>query len=435
MSPATSPVALSAVEPSEFTAKPTSSERIVSMDQFRGYAVAGMFVVNFLGGLLVTHQFLKHNNTHFSWADSIMPAFLFACGFSYRLSVLRKIPQIGLSAVRSSIARRSLALVGLSLVVYGLGGSFKSWEKVDAASVGKFVAELVKADLWEVLAIIGVVQLLLLPVIQRSSRTRLILAVCLSMGHIVLSWWFNYGFVYGQPNFVDEWLGTSGRRAWDGGCFGLLSWSVLMLAGSLVYDLRSTRSVSRSVVSLLAWGCGLMLLGYAASCLSTLYNVSTENSAVVQPDSSSKFGTSPVLPPGELFKGRDLRSLLAEPPFVVPPPTDVRKWNYWMMDKRVVTQSFVWFSTGFTCIGYAIFVLLSDAGHVKLRLFSMFGQNALVAYVIHHPVAEMVLQIVPDDSPAWWAVTGLAVYFFITWYFVGWYVKWNTNPAPSIARG
>ena len=48
--------------------------RIVSLDQFRGYTVAGMFAVNFLGHLALTHQLLKHNDTHFSYADSIMPS-------------------------------------------------------------------------------------------------------------------------------------------------------------------------------------------------------------------------------------------------------------------------------------------------------------------------------------------------------------------------
>jgi hypothetical protein len=63
--------------------------RIVSMDQFRGYTVAGMCLVNFLGGYAAIHPVLKHNNNYFSYADSIMPGFLFACGFSYRLSALR----------------------------------------------------------------------------------------------------------------------------------------------------------------------------------------------------------------------------------------------------------------------------------------------------------------------------------------------------------
>jgi len=44
--------------------------RLVSLDQFRGYTVLGMFVVNFLGGFTVTPALLKHHNTYFSYADS-----------------------------------------------------------------------------------------------------------------------------------------------------------------------------------------------------------------------------------------------------------------------------------------------------------------------------------------------------------------------------
>ena len=47
----------------------TRAGRIVSMDQFRGYTVAGMCVVNFLGGLQAIHPVLKHNNNYFSYAD------------------------------------------------------------------------------------------------------------------------------------------------------------------------------------------------------------------------------------------------------------------------------------------------------------------------------------------------------------------------------
>src|SRR5689334_3206353 len=76
----------------------TSPGRIVSMDQFRGYTVAGMCVVNFLGGLGAIHPVLKHNNNYFSYADTIMPSFMFACGFSYRLTALRRLDQSGPAA-------------------------------------------------------------------------------------------------------------------------------------------------------------------------------------------------------------------------------------------------------------------------------------------------------------------------------------------------
>ena len=37
---------------------------------------------------------MKHNNTYFSYADSIMPSFLFACGFSYRLTTPAQAPAV-----------------------------------------------------------------------------------------------------------------------------------------------------------------------------------------------------------------------------------------------------------------------------------------------------------------------------------------------------
>ena len=52
----------------------------------------------------------------------------------------------------------------------------------------------------------------------------------------MLSYFFNFDFVYGRPNRLDDFLGTSGSTAWDGGFFGLLSWAAIMLAGTLAYD-------------------------------------------------------------------------------------------------------------------------------------------------------------------------------------------------------
>src|SRR5262245_66122329 len=90
---------------------PPAGSRIASMDQFRGYTVAGMFVVNFLGNLTAIHPILKHNNTYFSYAESIMPSFLFACGYSYRLSTLRRLPTLGVAGTWRRTIVRGLALV------------------------------------------------------------------------------------------------------------------------------------------------------------------------------------------------------------------------------------------------------------------------------------------------------------------------------------
>ena len=69
--------------------------RIVSLDQFRGYTVAGMLLVNFLGGYQAVPAVLKHHNTYCSYADTIMPQFFFAVGFAYRLTFLRRVRDVG----------------------------------------------------------------------------------------------------------------------------------------------------------------------------------------------------------------------------------------------------------------------------------------------------------------------------------------------------
>ena len=100
------------------------------MDQFRGYTVAGMFVVNFVGGLAAFPEVLKHHNglPYFSYADTIMPSFMFAAGFSYRLSALKRFaPATAISCV-SAFRGPQPGLVLISLVMYaGEDVAFKQW--------------------------------------------------------------------------------------------------------------------------------------------------------------------------------------------------------------------------------------------------------------------------------------------------------------------
>ena len=204
------------------TTLPTTPGRIVSMDQFRGYTVVGMCLVNFLGGLDAIHPLLKHNNNYFSYADSIMPSFMFACGFSYRLTVLRRRAQTGPGATYWRFVVRSLGLVLVSLMMYGFGEEFKTWSQVTPDRVHAFLVKLVKANLWEVLAIIGVAQLLIMPVIAAGPRVRAGTLVGFLATHLLLTYAFNFDFVYGRPNALDDYLRVPGSTAWDGGFFGLL---------------------------------------------------------------------------------------------------------------------------------------------------------------------------------------------------------------------
>ena len=370
-----------------------------------------MFLVNFLGGLAVIPAVLKHNNTFFSYADSIMPSFLFAAGFSYRLTTRKRLPQQGWFGMARRTLSRSFGLVLVSLAMYGaedLGGP-REWSGFGDGGALRLIAATIKADLWEVLAIIGLVQVLLLPVIAARPRVRLAALFGVSALHVLLSHLFNYDFVYGEPNGLDTLLGTEGRRAWDGGTFGLLHWAVPMLAGTLVFDLMAAVPRWAAAGRLVAWGALVMLAAFLSSGLSTLYTTADRRA------DGNDLAASPVRPPLERLGADSFAGLAEAPPFVEP---DFQARNYWMMDKRIVSASFIWFSTGFAMALYGLFVLACDLGGLSVWLFRLLGQNPLAAYVIHHAIEGAVLAVVPRDAPLWYVLVALTVFFVWTVMFV-----------------
>src|SRR3954453_17930815 len=103
--------------------------RIASLDQFRGYTMAGMFLVNYLGSFAVTPAVLRHHNSYCSYADTIMPQFLFAVGFAFRLTFGRRARTKGLAAAYRRVGRRLGGLVLLAVVLYTLGAA-GSWGRL-----------------------------------------------------------------------------------------------------------------------------------------------------------------------------------------------------------------------------------------------------------------------------------------------------------------
>src|ERR1700731_763472 len=166
-----------------------SSPRILSLDQFRGYTVAGMILVNYLGEFGVSPPVLQHHNTYFSYADSIMPSFHFAVGFALRLVLLKRIAAVGAGRAYGSVVRRCFGLMLLSTILELASSSHRAggWPDLQNKNVWDFLAGPLKCEFWETLAIIGATSLFVLPVITQSVGTRLLFLMACAVVHVFIS--------------------------------------------------------------------------------------------------------------------------------------------------------------------------------------------------------------------------------------------------------
>jgi predicted acyltransferase len=351
--------------------------RLVSLDQFRGYTVLGMFVVNFLGGFGVTPALLKHHNTYFSYADSIMPQFFFAVGFAYRLTFLRSLAADDRRSACRRIWRRNAKLILIGAVIYMLPEVVSSLARSSHPSPGRVLVEALQGNLFQTLVHIGVTALWIMPVIGARPAVRLLFALGSAGLHLGLSHWFYYDWVTAVDGI-------------DGGPLGFLTWTIPMIAGSLAHDLLvRTGKPGTAIGPLLGWGAGLMLLGYGLSCLNL----------VTVPNEPGHAG---------------LRSWLVEPPFVSP----THPVNLWTMNQCAGSVTYLTFGAGLSLVLYAGFVWASDMHGFQIGVWRTLGSNALAGYVIHGVACWSFLSLLPRRAPLGTVLSALLLYLAICYAFV-----------------
>ncbi len=339
--------------------------RIVSLDQFRGYTVAGMLFVNFLGGFEVVPAVFKHHNTYCSYADTIMPQFFFAVGFAFRLTFLRRLASNGPWAAARATIDRAFALFLLGFVLYHLDGAVKTWAGLRTLGLSGFFAHAFRREIFQTLVHIAITSIWILPVIGCRPSIRIAFLIASAELHLWLSARFYFDWAWHTPVI-------------DGGPLGFLTWTIPTLVGSLACDAVLHGSKSRKTLAkLAAWSAVLMLLGYALSCA----------------------GGQP-----------------APPPFVAP---EAGEAHLWTMSQRTGSVSYLTFAAGFSLAVYALFFEFCDRRGWQTAVFRIFGQNALVAYVVHPMVASAVKPYLPNDSPIWYLAAGFSVYFAICIAFNG----------------
>ena len=146
---------------------PPVKPRLASLDQFRGYTVAGMFLVNFLGGYDAwMPPVLLHHHTYCSYADTIMPQFLFAVGFAMRLSFGRHVQAEGLVAGYWRMVRRIIGLFLVAFAIYTAGQIASNWHTVIARGAWDIVFPYMKRHWMATLGQIALTGLWILPVIR-----------------------------------------------------------------------------------------------------------------------------------------------------------------------------------------------------------------------------------------------------------------------------
>jgi predicted acyltransferase len=327
----------------------TDSARIVSLDQFRGYTVAAMIAVNFLGGFKSVPSVLRHHNTYCSYADTIMPHFLFAVGFALRLVLLKEIDRHGRGAAYVRGMRRALSLFLIGIIFYQLDGKYDTWAKLQELGWTGFFTESFKRNAFQALTHIGVTSLWILPVITLGGRWRLGYLLVSVILHVVISKVFWYETLH-------EW------RVIDGGPLGFFSWAMPAIAGSFAYDWVK-QGPQQALRPLALWGVVLMMVGYGISCLS---------------------------------QGGQLSAA----PFF-PPHTEI---DMWTMSQRAGSVSYLAFAGGLSLLLYALFVWFCDIHGKSLKLFTQLGANAFAAYIIHLTVLSAFGKFAPKDAPLWYAV-------------------------------
>ncbi|MBX7259318.1 MAG: heparan-alpha-glucosaminide N-acetyltransferase domain-containing protein [Candidatus Hydrogenedentes bacterium] len=207
------------------------SQRIASIDQYRGYAIFGMIFVNYLGGFDVMPWMFKHHHYGMSYADTIAPLFMFVVGMGMRLSLQRRVEKDGFAAAHLAALRRYMTLIVVGIALYG--PSLENWRYW-----------------WDALVDIGFAGILALPFLMKSTKVR----ASAAFGYVIL-----FQILYMTTGY-EEW---TMKRSIDGGPLGPLSWVFCLLLGTIAYDLIAANDRKRMVRGFIVWGVALCALGWA----------------------------------------------------------------------------------------------------------------------------------------------------------------------------
>ena len=336
-----------------------AEKRITAIDQLRGYAIFGMLLVN-AGGFFhlkgLTEQ-LSHHRDYFTYADTIAPLFVFVVGMGMRLSWLRRAEKAGHSATRWAMARRFTVLVLVAFALYA------GW-------------------LWDALMDIGLAGLLALFLIDKAPAIRAAAAFV----YVGIYQAFVHFTVYGpwimrmeghrsiggeETPLLVKLIPQHGELfdvALNGGPLGPLSWCMMLLFGSIAYDVLRTGDEKKFMGACAGLGVGLCALGYA---------------------------------------------LHLEWPGVK---------EAWPISAYHMTAPFPLWATGLCFLQLLAFYLICDKLGFEIPTFTAVGMNPLFLYILQSLALDVMGNFKPETMPLGIGVVGFAL-FYGAFAVLAWWMK------------
>lgn len=382
-----------------------ASGRLNYLDQFRGYTVFGMIVVNFLGGFhKQIHPIFHHHNTYCSYADTIMPQFFFAVGFALRYTMARRLQSESFGKAHLRIVRRVFALLLIAAIVHGFDKLNANWQTLTNEGFFYWLKATCSRNFFQTLTHIAVTTLWVLPVIGQRWPIRLLWL----LGSMALHVWCSHEFYL---KFALD------RPVIDGGPLGFLTWSIPVLVGGFVSDFLTQPSVKGIFAKLMIAAVVMMGLGYGLSCLR--YPPKFNNAIQEQP--LIELTSPPFMPP---YHPTNPQASYEERQNI----NKKEVINLWTMSQQTGSVSYLTFGTGFSIFVLALcYVIFGQTRQVGI--FRTLGSNALVAYIVHGMTIDAVAAIMPRDGPLWSVLAGLCIVMGVTWLVCyslekkGWYVR------------
>jgi len=221
------------MKPANNSSDSSAAKRILSLDQFRGFAIFGMILVNYLGQFYSIPETFKHPRYGMTFANTIAPYFIFAVGMGLRISIARRIKRFGKVKAYLQASKRYLILILIGVMVYGPDP---------------------KCNMWDALVDIGFGGLLILPFILSTKLVRIIVAVTYLVVHQLIFAFTDYG----------EW---TMKNSIDGGPLGIFPWSAILVFGTITMDYLSEYNERKFIKSSIILGIPLIVAGYALSML------------------------------------------------------------------------------------------------------------------------------------------------------------------------